>query len=481
MYCGDETGSFIGEIGSHTCRFGYGGEDNPKYVVPSYVSDKKQMASSCLTARAASQELGSILRMPEFSGSEPLLDPNAFLRQGDSVQDWDNLQVAWNEGMDVLRAKDTQKHTKGGTLYSTTVKRHKSTDGKCIHPILAITPGFTQFDGYGPKYSASMKREQYAKYMEIVMEHLEATSLFLAPSPMLAAFSLGRQNALVVDVGAGGCRVTPVIDGHILQHSQRRNGRGGDWLGHVTWKAMLEQKLNITPRYQLRQKGCTPKSPSFHNWAVQDLMSELRTDPHVSVAAIDDATSRLPFTNYENAEVPSSPSASVEETTPSSCELPDGTSIDLTTPFGKDVTRIPELLFTETTSFSPQSSSSSSSSSTTSNLQTLSNAPLHHLIRESLLAVGDVDARKDLVGSICLSGASSVFPNLDSRLSAELAALLPGFVKPKVIASRNSVERRYAAWIGASILTSLGSFQQLWMSRSEYFEYGAAMGVQRFP
>ncbi|KAL3942094.1 MAG: hypothetical protein SGBAC_003661 [Bacillariaceae sp.] len=479
MYFGDETGSFIGEIGSHTCRFGYGGEDNPKYVVPSYVSDKKRMSSSCLTPRAASQELGSILRMPqeELSGaSAPMLEPNAFLRQGDMVQDWDNLQVAWNEGMDALRSKDTMKHTKGGTPYSTTIKKHKSTDGKCIHPILAITPGFTQFDGYGPKYSASVKREQYAKYMEIVMEHLEATSLFLAPAPMLAAFSLGRQNALVVDVGAGGCRVTPVIDGHILQHSQRRNGRGGDWLGHVTWKAMLEQKLPVTPRYQLRQKGCIAKSRSFHDWAVQDLMYEMRTDPHVSVAAIDEAPTRLPFTNYQEAELPSSPTGSVEEAPHSSYELPDGTSIDLTTPFGKDVTRIPELLFTETTPFAPQSSASSST-----DLQTLSNAPLHHLIRESLLAVGDVDARKDLVGSICLSGASSVFPNLDSRLSAELAALLPGFVKPKVVASRNSVERRYAAWIGASILTSLGSFQQLWMSRAEYFEYGATMGVQRFP
>ncbi|CAJ1959401.1 unnamed protein product [Cylindrotheca closterium] len=476
MYCGDETGSFIGEIGSHTCRFGYGGEDNPKYVAPSYVSDKKRMASSCLTARAASQDLESILRMPESLGNEPLLDPDAFLRQGDSVQDWDNLQVAWNEGMDTLRAKDTQKHTKGGTPYSTTVKKHKTIEGKCIHPILAIMPGFTHFEGYGPKYSASMKREQYAKYMEIVMEHLEATSLFLAPSPMLAAFSVGRQNALVVDVGAGGCRVTPVIDGHILQHSQRRNGRGGDWMGHVAWKAMLEQELPVIPRYKLRQKGCIAKSPSFHNWAVQDLMYELRTDPNVSVAPMDEAPSRTLFTNYDAAEAPTSP-ASGEEATPSTFELPDGTPIDLSTPFGKDVTRIPELLFSETMPFSSQSSSSSSSSE----LQTLSNAPLHHLIRESLLAVGDVDARKDLVGSICLSGASSVFPNMESRLSAELSALLPGFVKPKVVASRNSVERRYAPWIGASILTSLGSFQQLWMSRSEYFEYGAAMGVQRFP
>ena len=37
MYCGDETGAFVGDIGSHTARFGYGGEDCPKVVVPSAV------------------------------------------------------------------------------------------------------------------------------------------------------------------------------------------------------------------------------------------------------------------------------------------------------------------------------------------------------------------------------------------------------------------------------------------------------------
>jgi actin-related protein len=46
MYCGDETGSFIGEIGSHACRFGYGGEDNPKMVTPSYVVSSSSKSSS---------------------------------------------------------------------------------------------------------------------------------------------------------------------------------------------------------------------------------------------------------------------------------------------------------------------------------------------------------------------------------------------------------------------------------------------------
>jgi actin-related protein len=481
MYCGDETGSFIGEIGSHTCRFGYGGEDNPKLVVPSYVSDKQHLATSCLSERVASKELSNILRLPSsLSGKDgPLTDPSAFLRQGDSIHDWDNWQVAWHTGMDVLNAKDTMKHTKGGTPYSTTISSTKGGEmkgeGKCIHPVLAVTPGFTQLEGYGANYCASVKREQYTKQTEIMMEQMETSALFLAPSPMLAAFSLGRQTALVVDVGAGGTRVTPVVDGHVLQFSQRRNGRGGEFLGHMTWKALLEEKIPLKSRYQMRNSVSKPKSPLFQNWAMQELMFEVRTDPNV---AVELRHAGVPFIQKVSIEATplspnllSSPSFTVA---PSTLELPDGTAIDLSTPFGKDLTRIPELLFAENLPFStafPQQS----------DLQTLSSAPIQKLIQESLLAVGDVDARKELVNSICLSGGSSVFQNLDARLSQELSEILPGFVKPKVIASRNTVERQCAAWIGASILTSLGSFQQLWLSRTEYEEYGAIMGIQRFP
>lgn len=482
MYCGDETGSFIGEIGSHTCRFGYGGEDNPKLVVPSYVSDKQHMATSCLSERVGSKELSSILRLPNIGEEDqPLTDPSAYLRQGDSIQDWDNWQVAWNSSMDVLKAKDTMKHTKGGTPYSTTLSnsgKYKG-EGKCIHPILAITPGFSQLEGYGANYCAALRREQYTKQTEIMMEQMEASAMFLAPSPMLAAFSLGRRTALIVDVGAGGTRVTPVVDGHVLQYSQRRNGRGGDWLGQMTWKAFLEEKLSVKPRYLLRNSSAKPKSPLFQNWAMQELMFEVRTDPNVAVE-LGEAHIRVPFTPRDAQdtpmalEAPSTPSSIASVVTPTTLELPDGTAIDLSTPFGKDLTRIPELLFAKNLPFSASSSSQQS-------LQTLSNAPIHKLVKESLLAVGDVDARKDLASSVCLSGGSSVFPNLDARLSQELSAILPGFVKPKVIASRYNVERQCAAWIGASILTSLGSFQQLWLSRTEYEEYGATMGIQRFP
>ena len=44
--------------------------------------------------------------------------------------------------------------------------------------------------------------------------------------------------------------------------------------------------------------------------------------------------------------------------------------------------------------------------------------------------------------------------------------------KYKLIAPSAPQERVYGPWIGGSILGSLGSFQQMWISRSEYDDYG---------
>ena len=51
---------------------------------------------------------------------------------------------------------------------------------------------------------------------------------------------------------------------------------------------------------------------------------------------------------------------------------------------------------------------------------------------------------------------------------------LPYLYKLQVkLVSGLPVERQHAAWIGGSILGICGSFQQLWLTRSEYEEIGA--------
>eukprot|EP00547_Thalassionema_nitzschioides_P005324 CAMPEP_0194219930 /NCGR_PEP_ID=MMETSP0156-20130528/27197_1 /TAXON_ID=33649 /ORGANISM="Thalassionema nitzschioides, Strain L26-B" /LENGTH=462 /DNA_ID=CAMNT_0038949781 /DNA_START=27 /DNA_END=1412 /DNA_ORIENTATION=- len=462
MYCGDETGAFIGDVGSNTSRFGYGGEDNPKHVVSSYIATKdssRYIPSSCYRYH---ENLTPIHRTPN-EGNGPIIDPDKFLQQADLIENWDAMEEIWQNSFDTLRVREKLKHTNGGGAYERR-KKHKTSSSsstirssvggeRCMHPLLAVRSGCTHV--MNTEFDKAVRRKELEKYTELLLETLQADTCFVAPTPMLAAFSHGRQTCLVVDVGAGGCRVTPIVDGLVLEQAQRRNGRGSDWLGNITWKAMRKDGVSIVPRFQLREKNIESISPIFLHWAIRDLMFEFRTSDAVSLQTVRMGQHDAPFIQKTeektDEEMPENPQSYV---------LPDGTRVNLETRIGKDLKRVPELLFTDDIPFTADIAANEKS--LVEQHATVTNLPLHKLVHASLTAIGDADLRKELCSNIVLVGGSSLLSNMEQRLSSEISNIVSGGQKCKVIGSKFSVERSYAAWIGASILTSLGSFQQLW-------------------
>ena len=81
----------------------------------------------------------------------------------------------------------------------------------------------------------------------------------------------------------------------------------------------------------------------------------------------------------------------------------------------------------------------------------------------------DVHIRKDLYANVVLSGGTTMFQGIGERMTKELTALAPSTMKIKVVAPP---ERKYSVWIGGSILSSLSTFQQMWISKGEYDESG---------
>jgi actin-related protein len=74
-------------------------------------------------------------------------------------------------------------------------------------------------------------------------------------------------------------------------------------------------------------------------------------------------------------------------------------------------------------------------------------------------AAGDVDTARILLQQ-------------PDRLSKEITALAPSTMKVKIVAPP---ERKYSVWIGGSILASLSTFQQMWISKQEYDESGPSI------
>lgn len=65
-----------------------------------------------------------------------------------------------------------------------------------------------------------------------------------------------------------------------------------------------------------------------------------------------------------------------------------------------------------------------------------------------------------------------MYPGLADRMQKELTSLAPASMKIKIVAPP---ERKYSVWIGGSILASLSTFQQMWVSKQEYDEAGPAI------
>jgi len=78
-------------------------------------------------------------------------------------------------------------------------------------------------------------------------------------------------------------------------------------------------------------------------------------------------------------------------------------------------------------------------------------------------------AGRDLYKNIVMSGGTTMFNGIPERLEKEMKALAPQGMDIKVIAPP---ERKYSVWIGGSILASLSTFEEMWVTKEEYDESG---------
>ena len=93
----------------------------------------------------------------------------------------------------------------------------------------------------------------------------------------------------------------------------------------------------------------------------------------------------------------------------------------------------------------------------------------------------DVDLRPALYGSVIVTGGNSLISGFNERLNRDLSMKTPANMRFKLIAANGAQERRFGSWIGGSILASLGSFQQMWISKAEYEESGKSQVDRKCP
>jgi len=244
-----------------------------------------------------------------------------------------------------------------------------------------------------------------------MFEVFNVPALYIQIQAVLSLYASGRTTGVVLDSGDGVSHTVPIYEGYALPHAiQRIDLAGRDLTDHL--KKIL--------------CGCgVSLSSSSEKEIVRDIKEKL------CYVALD----------YEEELKKADESSEFEK----EFEMPDGQVIKI----GAERFKCPEALF---------------------KWDMVGKEPggIHSTLQETVMKC-DIDVRKDLYNNIVLSGGSTMFPGLDDRLNKEMVALAPTTMKIRVVAPP---ERKYSVWIGGSILSSLSTFQSMWITREEYNDAG---------
>ena len=469
--------SIVVDIGTSFCKAGFGGHEAPQSIFPSVVgvgnkkcekkventaavggeSKEGETLATSTSATAVSEldrEGGNSMEVEqETIGNDPTStmmsmmmsppsSPLAPTRQyfvGDALttrRDGMSLCSPFEDGASVTRWDSMEEIWQH-------VFRSLSVNPKTMGIMLAE-----------PSFNARSAREKQA---EIIFENFRSPSLFIAKTAALCCYSNARGTGVVYDSGGGSTSACVVAEGYVIQKSVVRNEMSGRALDEVVLRAIENVagvgKNSLRPRYAykrtVRPDGSTlveaADYPETHGSYHDYMRLEIGRDIRESLCQCSEEK----FDAARGGNIPTK-----------RYKLPDETEISV----GAERFLVPELMFDADA------------------METRFNfIPAHTMVHTSVEKCGDLRLRKELYNNIVIAGGNTSYAGFQDRLRYEIGSRLSTALRARVVGGLKPGDRKTCAWHGGSILASLDSFTEMWISKSEFNEFGSSIVDRKCP
>jgi len=295
------------------------------------------------------------------------------------------------------------------------------------------------------------------KLTEFMFEKYKIPAIYICKSAVLSGFSCGRSTCLVFDSGHNTTYAVPVNEGYALQKSLIKNNIAGDWVTNLVEKNLEKRNININPffKFKVKKDGEKYKTEFLKDDAIFDKTyenfwkKEIIRDLKESCLTTNDEA--LKYDEAKDEFIPNSVNQELIY------DLPDKNTINMT----HDKNLILERVFNPVKEY-PEFMG-------------------YHQMVNDAISKSDLEIKKELYSNIFLCGGNTLFSGFPERFQKQIINTNKQTFKIKIITHPSNTERKFSAWIGGSILSSLGTFHQLWLSLAEFEEHGASIIERKCP